>query len=143
MNKSLLDHWTYLSRADYSIPGEVDQTEFTPAELRLIRKYGAWMQALERGSLMPLTRAQQQFLQVCRGKAEPTCQFAAAWKKLKKAARSRESDDTSAKAWAPCPVCGGTGGANGSCLRCKGTGWFDDLRARTGQSRDRIRLVVG
>jgi uncharacterized protein YifE (UPF0438 family) len=138
---AILDHWRYLTTHGYPMPSGVNPAEFTSVELNLIWKYGIWMDALENQSLVPITRAQEQFLRVCRGEEEPTTKFAIAWTKLRTAARLQGnapatawlqgSDDTSPKVWSVCPACGGSGGRNGKCTRCNGTGWFDDLTARS------------
>jgi len=85
VNRIFLDHWRPVAKHDYRIPRDADLTEFTAAEPAIVKKYGTWMEALERQSIAPITRAQRQFLRACGGEEEPRTQFAIAWKKLKEA----------------------------------------------------------
>jgi uncharacterized protein YifE (UPF0438 family) len=62
-------------------------SRLTSAEFALVKKYGTWMDALERRAFTPMTRAQRQFLRACRDEEEPVAKFAIAWKKLKSAAQ--------------------------------------------------------
>jgi uncharacterized protein YifE (UPF0438 family) len=142
MKDSLQSHWSYLGKSGYSVRRGVDESAFTSTELSLIDKYGAWMEALERQSIEPITAAQEHFVQVCRGLAQPVAPFERAWKKLKESRDEQPydaadvveidvaPDDTSPKRWVPCVICRGTGGEAALCLRCRGTGWTDDLRVR-------------
>jgi uncharacterized protein YifE (UPF0438 family) len=141
MTDSLRSHSNLLRKSGYSIRRGLDESAFTAAELSLLDKYGAWMEALERQSIEPITAAQEHFVQVCRGLAQPVAPFELVWKKLKESRgkQPRDADvieidiapdDTSPKRWIPCVICGGTGGKAALCLRCWGTGWTDDLRVR-------------
>lgn len=150
MKDSLRNHWKYLSKLGYSIRRGVDKSAFTSAELRLIDKYGAWMEALERRSIEPITAAQERFVQVCRGLAEPVAPLELVWKKLKETEEKRydsaevveidgSPDDTTPRLWVPCAICRGTGGKDALCPRCRGTGWSNDLRVRQRASPGDIR----
>jgi uncharacterized protein YifE (UPF0438 family) len=142
MKNSLRSHWNFLGQSGYSIRRGVDESAFTPAELSLLDKYGVWMEALERRSIEPITAAQEHFVQVCRGLAQPVAPFELAWKKLKESREKQQHDaaevveidvapdDTTPRLWAPCAICRGTGGKDALCLRCRGTGWSHDLRVR-------------
>lgn len=145
MEDSLQHHWAYLRKSGYLVGRDVDESRFTANELSLIDKYGAWMEALERQGLRPLTAAQERFVQVCRGVAQPVTPLELAWKKLNDSPKEQGdavdvfdiaggSDDTSPKRWVLCGLCLGSGGGAAVCLRCRGTGWVDDLRARRNPS---------
>lgn len=145
MEDLLRHHWVYLHKSGYLAQRHVDESRFTAAELSLIDKYGTWMEALERQAIKPVTAAQERFVQVCRGLAQPAAPLELAWKKLNESTRklddavdvfdiSSASDDTSRKSWALCGLCRGSGGGAAVCLRCRGTGWADDLRARRNPS---------
>ena len=51
----------------------------TPAELAILTRYGAWMQALAKRVIVPITAAQLQFLDVADRLCEPSAQFERAW----------------------------------------------------------------
>jgi len=137
----LLDHWRLVAKHDYRIPRDADLSEFTAAELAIVKKYGTWMEALERQSIAPITRAQRQFLRACGGEEEPVAEFAIAWKKLKESVQPvrratksewlQESQDESPRIWTACPMCRGSSRLSGRCPRCNGTGWLDDSIYRT------------
>lgn len=141
MTKNHLDHWKFAVRRDYRVPNEVDLSRLTSAELALVEKYGTWMEALERGTLAPMTRAQRHFLKVCSGEEEPSTEFAAAWKSLQDAMQrgycgtksewTRRFEQTSPRIWAVCPHCGGRGKVKGGCSTCDGTGWLNDATYRS------------
>lgn len=141
MEDSLRHHWLYLNESGYLIRRDVDESRFTAAELRLIDKYGAWMEALEGQAIEPVTEAQKRFVQVCRGVTQPAAPLELAWKKLKDSTKQQAhaaevfdvtsgSDDTPPRLWVLCAICRGSGGGGALCLRCRGTGWSDDLRTR-------------
>jgi len=136
VNKTLFDHWKLIVKRNYLVSHKVDLSQFSAAELMILNKYGYWMQAIERETLPPITKAQSQFLRVCDGAEEPATVFATAWMKLigaehdkRRAAMSRRiqsPEDVSHKIWTPCPACGARTGAMQTCPICDGTGWFDD-----------------
>jgi uncharacterized protein YifE (UPF0438 family) len=136
-----LDHWRFVARHDYRVPNGADLFRLTSAELALVKKYGTWMAALERGTLTPMTSAQRHFLKVCSGEEEPVIAFAMAWKNLKDAAQHGyrgtksswrpQAGRTSPSIWALCPLCGARGEAKGGCASCDGTGWLHDPTVRS------------
>lgn len=74
-------HRSYLKqRFTLDIGGAV----FSPAELELLAKYGNWLKALESGTIHPITREQERFLQVVEEKAEPSNPIEAVWMKYKR-----------------------------------------------------------
>lgn len=56
---------------------------FTPDELEILRKYGCWMEALERELIEPETKEQRDFVNFCHSDREPTSTFERVWNKLK------------------------------------------------------------
>ena len=57
-------------------------SEFSAAELDVISKHGAWMEALACGQIRPITSAQQHFLEVASGSTEPKSTYERIWLKL-------------------------------------------------------------
>ncbi len=60
---------------------------------RAIEKYGSWMEALESGSIKPITEEQKRFLNVCKGYQNPHNKIEIAWYNYKKI-KSRLSGGT-------------------------------------------------
>lgn len=79
------EHGRFLAKRGYAIPDDVDLTGFASDELTIIKRYGHWMDALERKTLFPSTEAQRHFLSVCYGQEKPVTEFEVAWRKLKDA----------------------------------------------------------
>jgi uncharacterized protein YifE (UPF0438 family) len=153
LNSKLFDHWRLVAQRDYRIPRGSDLSELTVSELELIRRYGSWMEALELGILSPMTRAQEQFLRMCRGKQAPAAKFAVAWMKLKRAGAASgrvsaapERRRTAAgfnRTWTVCPRCTDRGNRNPVCPKCAGSGWLEEssrtARWRQAAADDRRR----
>jgi uncharacterized protein YifE (UPF0438 family) len=59
-------------------------TIFSQEETELLSRYGFWLEALAQGDVQPLTPAQQRFVEVHKGEAEPESTFERAWWKLLK-----------------------------------------------------------
>ena len=49
----------------------------------MLRRYGSWMEALERKWIDPETKEQSDFVEFCHSNREPTSEFERVWNKLK------------------------------------------------------------
>jgi hypothetical protein len=63
------------------------------AEVLVLTKYGAWLQALAVGSISPITIAQVRFIRVCAGRCDATTPLEKAWSAFVDA-RKRQMDKT-------------------------------------------------
>lgn len=64
-------------------PRVINGDIFSQAEVSLLRRYGAWMEALDEGKIQPETPEQNEFVAMCRGKREPETKFELVWWKLR------------------------------------------------------------
>lgn len=58
--------------------------QFSASERQYLARYGAWMEALQSGSLEPLTAAQLNFVRAVTGETTPTTYAEVLWDKWKK-----------------------------------------------------------
>lgn len=65
-------------------------SKFTPEEIKILIKYGGWLDELSSGRILPESEAQQQFLDVCGGAKKPTTNFEIIWLKVIDRRASRE-----------------------------------------------------
>jgi len=63
---------------------------FTHDEYNFLRRYGTWMEALEKGNILPETSEQIAFLNVCQSVIEPKTKFERAWIKLRERRKFEE-----------------------------------------------------
>lgn len=66
-----------LLRRDFDTIVNLESLELEQRELLI--KYGCWMEALASGQLSPTTEAQERFVRVARGEAEPSTKYELAW----------------------------------------------------------------
>ena len=52
---------------------------FSDRELEVFHRWGNWMDSLARGSIEPSTEAQERFIRVARGQAEPFTEYEILW----------------------------------------------------------------
>lgn len=57
----------------------------TTRERAILRKYGAWMEALVSGKISPFSPEQERFIQVSKGHAEAVTEFEKTWENVMKA----------------------------------------------------------
>jgi|SRR5581483_3260169 len=74
------DHRGYLMRQDFVL--DCAAPNFTAEDRKLLTRYGHWLTALVAGHIRPFTTAQEHFLKVASGEAQPTNEFERAWVKL-------------------------------------------------------------
>ncbi len=77
------EHSALIRRKGFPIPNTVP---FDDEERRLISDFGYWLEALAKGTLVPFTPEQKQFVRVAHGEAEPLSAFEVAWVKYRHAA---------------------------------------------------------
>lgn len=65
--------------------------EMDSAQLAALERYGAWLQALERGDILPRTKEQERFLLVCNGVEPPGNVIEMAWYNYKKIVSKSDS----------------------------------------------------
>lgn len=58
-------------------------------DLIYLKKYGTWLDSLEKGDIQPITEAQENFLRVCEGTIPPTKKIEKAWYNYKKISRRK------------------------------------------------------
>lgn len=58
-------------------------------DLVYLKKYGTWLESLEKGDIQPITEAQENFLRVCEGTILPTKKIEKAWYNYKKISRRK------------------------------------------------------
>lgn len=75
-----IEHQRALANPDYK-PGCGSEL-FDTKEWALIKRYGAWMEALASGKIEPYTEAQRRFLAVADGQLEAQTEFELVWVKL-------------------------------------------------------------
>jgi|SRR6185295_18346835 len=63
---------------------DIDDAVFSAAELALLARYGFLLRALESGTIKPITKEEEHFLQVVVEKAEPLNEIQAVWLKYKR-----------------------------------------------------------
>lgn len=74
------DHQAYLTRKDFVL--DCAAPNFTADDRKLLTRYGHWLTALANGVIRPFTAAQEHFLKVAHGEAEPNNDLERAWDKL-------------------------------------------------------------
>lgn len=79
VNEDLLQHHRSVRRRQFSDFGTWDG--LANSERNLLSRYGAWLQALAESELEPITPQQLNFVEVCRGRAEPRSEFELVWVK--------------------------------------------------------------
>lgn len=77
------DHLKYLGKSisDINSLGNI----FSEDELKIINKYGGWMEALAEHKIKPKTAEQKRFVQVSIGFAEPQSEYEIIWMKISQA----------------------------------------------------------
>ena len=74
-HKKFLDQKSFHPRV---MNGEI----FTKEEITLLRRYGAWMEALAERKIQPETTEQRAFVDMCHSSREPNTAFERVWWKL-------------------------------------------------------------
>ena len=64
-------------------PRVVNGDIFTKEEVALLRRFGAWMEALDQKKILPESSEQSAFVEMCSGLREPQTKFELVWWKLK------------------------------------------------------------
>lgn len=106
---ALVQHKQMLARKNYDIQIN-DSSRISKDELKLLARYGYWLEALASGIIVPLTPEQSQFVEVILGTGYPSTVFELAWCKLK-SAREREREhkeqerEHEERRYQPCPAC--------------------------------------
>ena len=74
------DHLKYLGKSisDINSLGNI----FSEEELKIINKYGAWMEALAEHKIKPITPEQKRFVEVSIGIEEPQSEYEKLWMKI-------------------------------------------------------------
>jgi uncharacterized protein YifE (UPF0438 family) len=72
------NHKRYLNKKDYFVSQEIE-TKLDPHDIENIKKYGYWLDALERRIISPLTKDQEHFLKVCEGIFTPQNNIQRSW----------------------------------------------------------------
>lgn len=75
-------HLTYLAKS-LVITHEIAEA-LGPEGATILRKYGCWYEALDKGNLSPMSEAQRHFVDAAQGKTVPTTQHELVWVKYKK-----------------------------------------------------------
>jgi uncharacterized protein YifE (UPF0438 family) len=78
--KAPKEHEIYLAKRDY--PLKCSSKVFNDQELKVLRRYGYWIEALVTGVVSPFTKEQRKLVDVHNGKAEPESENEQAWVKL-------------------------------------------------------------
>lgn len=65
--------------------------QWSTNDVRLLEKYGAWMEALDQAEIEPQTSAQRRFVAVCRGERDPETHYEVIWHRYT-VARDEERD---------------------------------------------------
>lgn len=73
------DHRKFLKKRDFDLGCS---NIFSEEEHALLIRYGCWMEALVKGVIQPITPAEERFLLVHRGEAEPQSIYEQAWSRL-------------------------------------------------------------
>ena len=74
------DHLELLRSQDFII--DCAPPNLSRDERGLLQRYGRWLTALAAGTIQPFTDAQRRFLEVVKGKRDPTTSHEIAWMKL-------------------------------------------------------------
>jgi uncharacterized protein YifE (UPF0438 family) len=93
------DHLEYLKRRPFVFG--CSTAIFPKAELDALTEFGNWLEALANGAIQPVTPAQEHFLKVDRGEAEPTTISEHAWDRLKGRREYEQEQHTAALLPAP------------------------------------------
>ena len=115
-------HRYYLQR-EYHLRNFVYvRRRFADSEEALIRRFGYWMMALERGYITPLTAAQEHFVSACKGEAPQITVYEKVWIRYtnaaqddkaevagRKAAKRSQSELVNNELSSHCTPCNGTG----------------------------------
>lgn len=115
-------HQYYLQRGYYLRPFVYVQWPFTDSEKALIRQYGQWMMALERGYITPLTEAQEHFVRACKGEVSPITIYENVWLRYTNAVEAEKAEVAGRKAaereWGKLE----NDEAQSDCIPCNGYG---------------------
>ena len=74
------EHDEYLKKKDFDL-GDAEGL-FDPNEVKMLRRYGHWLEALASWEIEPFTREQERFVEVAHGELEPESEFERLWLKL-------------------------------------------------------------
>jgi uncharacterized protein YifE (UPF0438 family) len=74
------EHKTYLAKYDY--PLKCSLKLFKPEEIKFLRRYGHWIEALANGKIAPITDQEQRLVEVHKGSIEPKNKNEKLWRRL-------------------------------------------------------------
>lgn len=75
-------HHFFLKKKNFTI--NCSPVIFADAELQLLKTYGNWLQALAYGDILPVSEAQEQFIQVSQRQLPPKTAMETAWYKYQR-----------------------------------------------------------
>jgi len=75
------NHKYYLNKKDYLISQEI-LIKLDADDINNIKKYGYWLNAFEKGKIIPTSNDQELFLKVCKGSLTPQNEIQRSWVKF-------------------------------------------------------------